>query len=134
MFSPDIIIAAPNLCSLTAAMLFFRYDSRCVAEIGGVELANRKGHIVKYLARIILVGSYTFLIGHRVFCGTDKVLCRSNDTHDGKDTYCHQKLSLGMISVAYTSLKACNYLVRNIVTTATAATAGITLVLLYDLC
>ncbi len=104
-----------------------------MTEIGGIELANGKCHIVEYLAGIILISGDAFLVGNSVFSSTDKILCGTNDTNDGKDTDRNEKLPFGMVSVAYAALKARNDLFGNIVATAATITARITLVLFNDL-
>jgi hypothetical protein len=98
--------------------------------IGGTEFIYGECHRIEYPARVILVGSYAFLVGNAILGSVDKILTGTNDANDRKDTEAHKKISVAVL-VAKTAVKAYCYALGN-VATATANTAGRTYRLLIN--
>ena len=79
-------------------MLFFADYAMSVANIGRIELAYGKCHIVEYPARVILVSNYALLIGNRIFCCIDEILCGPHNANDRENTDRNDKLSFPSLS------------------------------------
>lgn len=113
-------------------MLFLAHHAVIVAEIGRIEFAHGKRHIIEDSARVILVSNYAFLIGHSVLGRIDQILCWANDPNDRENTDRNDEFSLVMIAVAEPAVYSeCN-IFGNILTAATTA-ARIAFVLFNDL-
>ena len=107
---------------VTAAVLFLTDGTVGAAEVGRVEFAHGKRHIIENPARIILVSDYAFFIGYCVLGRGDEVLRGANDPHYRENTYSNDKLSLAVIAVREMSVKSNRDILGNIVAAATAAT------------
>ena len=113
-------------------MLIFSDYAVAMAEVGRIEFAYGKCHIIEDSAGVILVGGYAFLIGYCVLGCIDKVLCGTNDSDDREDTYGYNKLTLVSVAAAKMSVNSTCYHIGNLVATTTAA--RITFVFLNNPC
>ena len=101
-----------------------------MGHIGGTEFIYGERHCIEDPARVILVGSYTFLIGNAILGSIDKILTGTHYAHNREDTEAHKKISVAVL-VAKASVKTYCYALGN-VTSAAASAAGRTYCLLIN--
>ena len=114
-------------------MLFLTYNAVIVAEIGRIEFAYGKCHIVEDPTGVIFVSDYAFLIGHCILGSVYEILCGTDDANDREYAYRYNELAFVMLAVAKPAVYSKCDILGNVLAAATTA-ARIAFVLFHYLC
>ena len=114
-------------------MLFLAHHAVIVAEIGRIEFAHGKRHIIEYPTGVIFVSDYAFLIGHCILGSVYEILCGTDDANDREYAYRYNELAFVMLAVAESAVYSKCDILGNVLAAATTA-ARIAVVLFHYLC